>query len=249
MSIPKKIHYCWFGRNPLTESAKKCIESWKKYCPEYEIIEWNENNFDLTENRYAREAYEQKKWAFVSDYARLKIVYEQGGIYMDVDVELIKPLDELTELDGYMGFEKEIDGQMWIATGLGFGARAGHPIVGALLKGYEDIPFIKEDGRLDTESCPGRNTRTLRTFGLRLDNTKQEIDGIIFLPTQYLAPVSYFHRKKEITEHTVSIHHYDGSWLNEKEQKSLRLRRLLGNRLYHRLQCLWYKINPRKKQP
>ena len=108
MSIPKKIHYCWFGRNPLPESAKKCIESWKKYCPEYEIIEWNEDNFDLTENRYAREAYEQKKWAFVSDYARLKIVYEQGGIYMDVDVELIKPLDELTELDGYMGFEKEI---------------------------------------------------------------------------------------------------------------------------------------------
>ena len=148
-----------------------------------------------------------------------------------------------------MGFEKEIDGQMWIATGLGFGARAGHPIVGALLKDYEDIPFIKEDGRLDTESCPGRNTRTLRTFGLRLDNTKQEIDGIVFLPTQYLAPVSYFHRKKEITEHTVSIHHYDGSWLNEKEQKSLRLRRLLGNRLYHRLQCLWYKINPRKKHP
>ena len=247
MSIPKKIHYCWFGRNPLPESAKKCIESWKKYCPEYEIIEWNEDNFDLTENRYAREAYEQKKWAFVSDYARLKIVYEQGGIYMDVDVELIKPLDGLTELDGYMGFEKEIDGQMWIATGLGFGARAGHPIVGALLKDYEDIPFIKEDGRLDTESCPGRNTRTLRTFVLSLDNTKQEIDGIVFLPTQYLAPVSYFHRKKEITEHTVSIHHYDGSWLNEKEQKSLRLRRLLGNRLYHRLQCLWYKINPRKK--
>ena len=92
MSIPKKIHYCWFGRNPLTESAKKYIESWKKYCPEYEIIEWNENNFDLTENRYAREAYEQKKWAFVSDYARLKIVYEQGGLYMDVDVELIKPM-------------------------------------------------------------------------------------------------------------------------------------------------------------
>ena len=137
MSIPKKIHYCWFGRNPLPESAKKCIESWKKYCPAYEIIEWNEDNFDLTENRYAREAYEQKKWAFVSDYARLKIVYEQGGIYMDVDVELIKPLDELTELDGYMGFEKEIDGQMWIATGLGFGARAGHPIVGDTLYATE----------------------------------------------------------------------------------------------------------------
>lgn len=116
---------------------------------------------------------------------------------------------------------------MWIATGLGFGARAGHPIVGALLKDYEDIPFIKEDGRLDTESCPGRNTRTLRTFGLRLDNTKQEIDGIVFLPTQYLAPVSYFHRKKEITEHTVSIHHYDGSWLTKRNKKPS-VRRLLG---------------------
>ena len=138
----------------------------------------------------------KKKWAFVSDYARLKIVYEQGGIYMDVDVELIKPLDELTELDGYMGFEKEIDGQMWIATALDLVHVQGIRSSVHFLKDYEDIPFIKEDGRLDTESCPGRNTRTLRTFGLRLDNTKQEIDGIVFLPTQYLAPVSYFHRKK-----------------------------------------------------
>ena len=196
MSIPKKIHYCWFGRNPLPESAKKCIESWKKYCPAYEIIEWNENNFDLTENRYAREAYEQKKWAFVSDYARLKIVYEQGGIYMDVDVELIKPLDELTELDGYMGFEKEIDGQMWIATGLGFGARAGHPIVGALLKDYEDIPFIKEDGRLDTESCPGRNTRTLRTFGLRLTIQNRKLTESFFSRHNTLLLSAIFIEKK-----------------------------------------------------
>ena len=115
---------------------------------------------------------------------------------MDVDVELIKPLDELTELDGYMGFEKEIDGQMWIATGLGFGARAGHPIVGALLKDYEDIPLSKrmEDliQSLVLDAIRGRRG----TFGLRLDNTKQEIDGIIFLPTQYLLLSAIFIEKK-----------------------------------------------------
>ena len=103
--IPKVIHYCWFGHHPLSPLAKKCMKSWKRYFPDYEIKEWNEGNFDLSYCDYVREAYEAKKWAFVSDYARLKIVYEQGGIYMDVDVELIKPLDELTERDGYMGFE------------------------------------------------------------------------------------------------------------------------------------------------
>ena len=247
MSIPKKLHYCWFGRNPLPESAKRCMESWKKYCPDYEIIEWNEDNFDLGKNRYAREAYEHKKWAFVSDYARLKIIYEQGGIYLDVDVELIRPLDELTVLDGYMGFEEGMDRKLRIATGLGFGARAGHPIVKALMEDYRDIPFVKEDGSLDTESCPGRNTRTLGRLGLRADNSRQEIDGMVFLPTEYLAPVRFFQRKKQITKNSVSIHHYDGSWLSANEQKSLRLRRLLGNRLHYYLYCLWDKIDPEKK--
>ena len=103
--IPKIIHYCWFGGNPLSDDAKRYIASWKKYCPDYEIREWNESNFDINENDYCREAYEQKKWAFVTDYVRLKALYEYGGIYMDTDVEVVKPLDPLLSYDALSGYE------------------------------------------------------------------------------------------------------------------------------------------------
>ena len=116
--IPKKIHYCWFGGNPLPELAIKCLESWKKYCPDYEIIEWNETNFNLDSCEYVREAYQAKKWAFVSDYARLKVVYDNGGIYLDTDVELIKSLDRLLKNKSFFGTETT----GVVATGLGFGA-------------------------------------------------------------------------------------------------------------------------------
>ena len=125
MSIPKVIHYCWFGDKELPKLAKKCIKSWNKYCPDYKIVCWTEDNFDVTCNRYVHEAYKAKKWAFVSDYVRLKVVYDNGGIYLDTDVELIKPIDDLIENSGFMGFdEKGI-----IATGLGFGAEAGNKII------------------------------------------------------------------------------------------------------------------------
>ena len=131
MSIPKVIHYCWFGKGEMPKLAKKCIRSWKKYCPDYEIICWNEDNFDLSQNRYMREAYEAGKWAFVSDFARLKIIYENGGIYLDTDVEIIKPIDDLTVNRGFMGFdEKGI-----VATGLGFGAEKGNEIIGEFFNG------------------------------------------------------------------------------------------------------------------
>ena len=116
MSIPKVIHYCWFGNGKMPKLAQKCIESWKKYCPEYKIVCWNEENFDINQNKYAREAYAAGKWAFVSDYVRLKVLYDEGGIYLDTDVELIKPLDKLIEERGYMGF----DDNGVISTGLGF---------------------------------------------------------------------------------------------------------------------------------
>jgi len=104
MSIPKVIHYCWFGKGKMPKLAKKCIKSWKKYCPDYKIICHNEDNFDLTQNRYLNEAYKAGKWAFVSDYVRLKIIYDNGGIYLDTDVELIKPIDDLLLTKGFMGF-------------------------------------------------------------------------------------------------------------------------------------------------
>ena len=160
--IPRKIHYCWFGRGEKPRLAQKCIASWKKYCPDYKIIEWNEQNFDISKNRYVQQAYEAKKYAFVSDYARLAVVYEYGGIYLDTDVELVRPLDELLELPGFMGFQTNNE----VATGLGFGARKGNPVVQALLRDYDALDFLKADGSADLTPCPERNTRVLQALGV-----------------------------------------------------------------------------------
>ena len=127
--IPKKIHYCWIGGNPLPELAIKCIESWKKYCPDYEIIEWNEKNYDFRKNQFMREAYDEKKWGFVPDYARLDIIYEHGGIYLDTDVEIIKPLDSLLKEQGFAGMEQP----GIVALGLGFGAEPKLPLIKELM--------------------------------------------------------------------------------------------------------------------
>ena len=231
MSIPKVIHYCWFGRGKLPKLAKKCIKSWKKYCPDYEIICHNEDNFDLTQNRYLREAYEAKQWAFVSDYARLKIIYDQGGIYLDTDVELLKPLDNLLDQNGFMGFdEKGI-----VATGLGFGAEKGNPIVGEFLKDYDEISFLREDGTYDLTPCPDRNTAALKRLGMDLTNTHQTFMDTVFLPQEYLCPMDYYTGKKTITDKTFSIHHYSASWTSSVTKRTTRLKRLIGVRMYDKL--------------
>ena len=133
--IPKKIHYCWFGRKELPEKAKKCIASWKKYCPDFEIIEWNEDNIDVYQNPYTTYTYDNKRFAFLSDYLRLLIVYKEGGIYFDVDVEVVRPIDELLENQAFFGFETKD----YINTGLGFGAEAGNAIVEAMIKEYDSL--------------------------------------------------------------------------------------------------------------
>ena len=231
MSIPKVIHYCWFGKGKMPPLAEKCIKSWKKYCPDYEIICWNEENFDVTENRYMREAYEARKWAFVSDYARLKIVYEHGGIYLDTDVELIKPLDPLIEDVGFMGFdEKGI-----IATGLGFAAEPGNEIIGNFLRDYDDIPFILEDGSFDLTPCPDRNTATLKCLGMDTSAGDQVFMGIRFLPDEYLCPMDYYTGKKTITKNTYSIHHYSASWTSPVTKRTTRIKRIIGVKLYDKL--------------
>lgn len=213
MSIPKVIHYCWFGGNPLPRSAKKCIKSWKKYCPDYKIIRWDESNFDIRENRYAAEAYQCKKWAFVSDYARLKIICDRGGIYLDTDVELLRPLDDLLENQGFLGFQ---DDDATVATGLGLGAEAGQPMIRAMLDDYRDIPFLKEDGTMDMTSCPHRNTQSLIPFGLRPDGTRQEVCGLQIFPRDYFCPISLRTGELQKTDNTYSIHHFDASWVEDK---------------------------------
>ena len=163
--IPKIIHYCWFGRNPLTEEAKACITSWRRYCPDYKIMEWNESNFDVTKNDYCREAYETKKWAFVSDYARLCVAYEYGGIYMDTDVEVVCPLDSLLNHKAFMGFEN--DHSVSIGT---FGAEKENSVVGDFLSIYCTRHFRQPDGSFDMRTKLRLVTDVLtRQYGMKLN--------------------------------------------------------------------------------
>ncbi len=211
--IPKTIHYCWFGGNPKPKLVEKCIKSWKKYCPDYEIIEWNENNFDINCCDYVKEAYEAKKWAFVSDFARLKIVYDNGGIYLDTDVELIGSLEKFLKYDGYFGFE----GSEYIATGLGFGSIKNNPILEIMMNDYLHLHFLKPDGTYNIVTCPKTNTKSLEKIGLVRNNTFQIIENNAFFPSDFFNPIDYKTMKKKLTQNTVSIHWFNASWHTQKD--------------------------------
>ncbi len=232
--IPKKIHYCWFGGNPLPELAVKCIESWKKYCPDYEIIEWNESNYDISSAPlYVRQAYEAKKWGFVPDYIRLDLIYKYGGIYLDTDVEIIKPFDSLLELKGFAGFENKKN----IALGLGFAAEKSNEIIRVLRDSYTEKQFLKEDGSLDLTPSPVLNTATLLELGLIQNGATQSIDDFSFFGQDYFCPKDYITGKINITANTFSIHHYDGSWLDEElvyiRSVRLKLAKILPGKIAH----------------
>lgn len=215
--IPKIIHYCWFGCNPKPKLVKKCIRSWKKYCPDYQIIEWNEKNFDVSScPLYVQQAYEAKKWAFVSDYARLKIIYDNGGVYLDTDVELLKSLDPFLLCDGYFGFHDKT----WIATGLGFGAVKGALVLLEMMQNYERAPFIKANGSKDMLPCPNRDTPVFIKRGLLQNDSLQTLEGnIIVYPTEYFDPYDYKAGSVRKTSNTVSMHHYSASWTIEEKKK------------------------------
>lgn len=214
--IPKKIHYCWFGRNPKPALAQKCIRSWKKYCPDFEIVEWNEDNYDLSSAPlYVRQAYKAKKWAFVTDYVRLQIIYDHGGVYLDTDVELKKNLYPLLCHQAYFGFEDGVH----VNTGLGFGAVPKHPIIKDIMDDYKDISFVKEDGSYDQETCPSRNTKILLRYGLRQDDSQQILnDNVLILPSIHLCPLSYHTGKRFYSPKTISIHWFGSSWRTEEEK-------------------------------
>lgn len=224
--VPAKIHYCWFGYNPLPDEYKAYMKSWKRYCPDYPIIEWNETNFDVTENAYCREAYEAGKWAFVSDYARLKVVYEHGGIYLDTDVELLKPLDPLLK-NGWIGFQNTEQA----ATGLGFGAEAHNRCVGEMLAVYEKIHFRKKDGSLNLTPCPVMNTAALKRCGLKTGadacKTPQMLDGVTVYPVHFFNPLNPDTGKRIDTNETYTVHHYSASWNTDRQKKFRKLKRFL----------------------
>ncbi len=231
MSIPKVIHYCWFGKGDMPAIAEKCIKSWKKYCPDYQIVCHNEDNFDISQNRYAKEAYDAKKWAFVSDYVRLRVLYDEGGIYLDTDVEMIKPLDELIKEHGYMGF----DDSGLVSTGLGFACEQGNELVGHLLSDYDEISFIRPDGSYDLTPCPDRNTDTIKKLGMDCNCRDQLFMGIRMLPEDYLCPIKYYTGKKVITKNTYSIHHFCASWISATSKRTLFVKRIIGVKLYNKL--------------
>ncbi len=226
MSIPKKIHYCWFGGGALPESAKQCIASWEKHCPDYEIVEWNESNFDLDRCAYVREAYAAQKWAFVSDVARLHALVEQGGIYMDTDVELIAGLDQFLDCQAVSGFEA-VDR---VPTGL-MACEKGHPFFAQLLRDYDDAHFLRGDGSYDMTSNVERITAKCLASGLRLDNTLQTVVGFTLYPTDYFCPKDYETLECRITENTCAIHHFAGSWLSAEDREALELKRKLRRRM------------------
>lgn len=206
--IPKKIHYCWFGRGEKPKLAQKCIASWKKFCPDYEIIEWNEDNFDMNENAYVRYCYENKKWAFLSDYVRLVVVCREGGIYFDTDVEVIKSFDDLLACGAFFGFETD----QYVNTGEGFGAEAGNPIVLQMLKEYD---FLL-DGLQGTVGCPHLNTEALLKFGLQQNGQLQRLSNAVVYPADYFNPYDDPTGLLTKTRNTYSIHWYGKSWMDKK---------------------------------
>lgn len=215
--IPKTIHYCWFGRGKKPPLVKKCIASWRKFMPEYEIIEWNEDTFDINANAYTKMCYEQKKYAFLTDYVRLLVVAEHGGIYFDTDVEALRSFDELLENESFFGFETE----EYVATGLGFGAQAGNPIVLQMIREYD--AFL--DGRHGTEGCPRLNTKALLKFHLQQNGQKQNLDGAVIYPTEYFNPLNSATGQLSKTKNTYSIHWYSMSWLSPSKRQLSRLAR------------------------
>lgn len=209
--IPKKIHYCWFGKGKKSKLTKRCIESWKKYCPEYEIIEWNENNFNINQHPYLSWCYENQKWAFLSDFARLLIIKQNGGIYFDTDVELIRSPDMLLQYSAFFGFENNEN----INTGLGFGAEANHEIIVEMVNVYLNIKR-NSDGSYPLIVCPALNTQTLIPFGLLLNGERQNIRGVEILPIEYLNPYNDQTGVMKKTDNTISIHWYSKAWLDKK---------------------------------
>ena len=206
--IPKKLNYCWFGRGEKPALAQKCIASWKKFCPDYEIIEWNEDNFDIQMNGYTRMCYEQRKYAFLSDYVRLVVVEKHGGVYFDTDVELLRPIDPLLDHPAWFGFEDD----ECVNTGEGFGAEAGNPAVRAMLAEYDALL----DGEHGVISCPVLNTQAMVKQGLKRDGTLQDLGSAVVYPVEYFNPYDDPTGRLNRTKNTYSVHWYAKSWLSKK---------------------------------
>ncbi len=251
--IPKIIHYCWFGRNPLPESAQKCIVSWRKYLPGYEIWQWSEKPLHDNENannghlydkemvfdeniiQYTKEAYAAKKYAFVSDYARFWILYRYGGLYFDTDVEVIKPMDDIIEKGPFMGIEvpSTNSNSPLVNPGLGIGATSQMEFYKTILNAYAIFHFLNTDGTLNLKTIVSYTTELLDANGMKPANNIQEVAGIWIYPVDYFNPFNDLTGKLNITDNTRSVHWYSKTWNRQNP-----LRQWLS-RMSHRLFGMW----------
>ena len=235
--IPKTIHYCWFGRGAMPELALRCIESWHKHMPDYKYKLWNEDNFDIDSIPYVREAYESKKYAFVTDYVRLYALYTEGGIYMDTDVEVLKPYDDLLSLSGFTGYE----GSKYLPPVTGtIASEAGNEWVKEQLDAYEGLHFLMPDGSMDLTTNTVRISRIMKQGGFIQDGKKKEYKGMHIFPVEYFCPRQTT-GEVLITKDTYCDHHFLGSWSGSKKKK-MTLRSLIGQKNMTRLIKLKRKI-------
>ena len=244
--IPKIIHYCWFGGNPLPELAKKCIASWRKYLPDYEIKEWNEQNFDVNQILFTEEAYRLKNYAYVSDYARFWVLYHYGGIYFDTDVEVIKPMDDIIARGSFLGFECQdgapiINPHGRMAAGLGMGIYKGHPFFKQMIEHYSHIHYAKWNGKgtaiviYHTERYLDYDHKEV------LEGSIVKVNGMLIYPPEYFCPINYFKNETHITENTRTIHHYTVSWKKKASRWKKAWKRI--RHIYIRIICtLKYKF-------
>lgn len=231
--IPKVIHYCWFGGNPVPDSVQQYINGWKAICPDYELREWNESNFDVACNDYVLEAYKAKKWAFVTDYVRLYALLYHGGLYMDTDVEVVRPLDRFLVHDAFSGFENP----SCVPTGL-MGSIPGHPVVKELLDQYDGIHFVANDGSMDMSTNVERITSYFAKKGLVPNNQYQTISDFTFYPTEFFCPKDSQTLEIKATDNTYAIHHFSGTWLSRKDRLKQNAKRIMGPRVTEKVALL-----------
>jgi len=229
MLIPKVIHYCWFGKNPIPEEFQKYIAGWKEKCPDFEIVKWDESNYDVLKNKFMKQAYDAKVWGFVPDYARKDIIYEYGGIYLDTDVEVIKNLEDLLYQDGFCGFE-------WnhINFGLGFGAKKNLPILKILRDIYDNMEF--DINKRNTITGPSCETKGLNKYGVKLNGNYQIIENLTIYPTEVLSGAHIYTGDPLITNNTYTVHHYAASWIDEnKRNERYKMRKLFKQVLTNKI--------------
>ena len=226
--IPKVIHYCWFGGKEIPDRYKEWMDSWRSFCPDYEIIQWNEKNYDINKNRYMKDAYDEKKWGFVPDYARLDIVNTYGGIYLDTDVEIIRNFDDLLYDNAYMGFQSD----ELVNLGHGFASTSDNELLHEMLEQYETLEFISKNGVLNMLPSPYYQTEVLKRNGLKLNGEQQIIKETVIYPEKMFCAKSAVTMATKILDYTHSIHHFDGSWSDDVSKTYVkRLQKDLGE--YH----------------